>query len=156
MNRCCTPAPWRPVAVWITCGVLAAVFAFAAAPKIANPAAFAEAVYRYHLLPDALVNIAAVYLPWFEAVCAIALVAGSRFRRGALLAVAAMLLLFIGAMGINLYRGVDIACGCFSVSSGSDSMSWLNIARNIGLLAISVLAWRWTPPAGVPENLQRL
>lgn len=133
---------WRTGMAMIIRVFVAAIFAFAAWPKIADPAAFAEAVYRYHLLPDGFVNIAAIYLPWLEAACAVALVALAPLRRGALLWVAAMLLLFTGAMGINLYRGVNIACGCFSVSGG-ESMSWLNITRNIGLLLLVALAWRW-------------
>lgn len=151
MNPACAPASWRPTAAWITSGFLAAIFAFAAAPKIADPAAFAEAVYRYHLLPDGAVNLLAIYLPWLEAVCAVALITGTRYRRGALLGVAAMLLVFLAAMSINLYRGVDITCGCFSVSGG-ESMSWLNIARNIGLLLLAAIAWRWSPA----EKFQRL
>lgn len=143
------PAADRAWRAWMAVAIrlfLAAIFAFAAWPKIVNPAAFAEAVYRYHLLPDGLVNVAAVYLPWLEAVCAVALVAVAPLRRGALVWIALLLLLFIGAMGINLYRGVNIACGCFSVSGG-ESMSWLNIARNIGLLWLVALAWRWDPQA---------
>jgi len=147
MIGACTPAPWRPHVAWIGCVLLAAVFAFAAVPKIANPEAFSEVVYRYHLLPDALVNGVAVFLPWFEAVCALALVAGMRFRKGALLGVGLMLLVFIAAMAINLHRGVNISCGCFSVSGEGAAMSWINIARNIGLFAITALAWRWTPRA---------
>ena len=114
MNPACAPASWRPAAAWIICGFIAAV------------------------------NLLAIYLPWLEAVCAAALVFGRRFRRGELLGVGAMLLLFIGAMGINLYRGINLTCGCFSVSGG-ESMSWLNIARNIGLLLLAAIAWRWTP-----------
>lgn len=143
------PAPSRDWRDWMALAIrffLAAIFAFAAAPKIVDPAAFAEAVYRYHLLPDGLVNIAAVYLPWLEVVCAVALVVAAPLRRGALLSVAAMLVLFIGAMGINLYRGVDIACGCFSVAGG-ESLSWINMARNIGLLVLVALAWHWDPRA---------
>ncbi len=146
MMAFCAPSPWRPRAAQIVCAFIAVIFAVAAAPKIAGPAAFAEAVYRYHLLPDYAINLLAVYLPWFEAVCAAALAFGARFRRGALLGVCAMLLVFIAAMGINLHRGVDIACGCFSVTGG-ESMSGLNIARNIGLLALAAVAWRWTPGA---------
>ncbi len=141
MSARVTDRSWRDgIAVAIRI-FLAAIFAVAAWPKITDPKAFAEAVYRYHLLPDGLVNIAAVYLPWLEAVCAVALIAVAPLRRGALVWIAALLLLFIGAMGINLYRGVNIACGCFSVSGG-ESMSWLNIARNIGLLGLVALAWR--------------
>lgn len=151
MNSACTPAAWRPTAARIIAGFIALIFALAAAPKIADPAAFAEAVYRYHLLPDAAINPLAIYLPWFEAVCAAALVLGTRFRRGALLGVALMLAVFLAAMGINLYRGVNIACGCFSVSGG-EAMSWLNIARNLGLLWLAAIAWRWTPP----QKFQRL
>ncbi len=123
---------------------IAAVFLFAAWPKIRDPAGFAEAVYRYHLLPDALINPIAVFLPWFEAVCALALLAVPPLRRGALVGVGVMLLVFIGAVSINLHRGIDMACGCFSVSGG-EAMTWLNVARNVGLLFLTVLAWRWLP-----------
>jgi uncharacterized membrane protein YphA (DoxX/SURF4 family) len=125
---------------------IAAIFALAAWPKLLDPAAFAEAVYRYHLLPDAWVNPVAVFLPWFEIVCAIALAACAPLRGGAVLGIAAMLFVFIGAMSINLHRGLDVACGCFSVSGG-ESMTWWNVARNIGLLVLIVLAWRWSPQA---------
>ncbi|MBW7907677.1 MAG: DoxX family protein [Kiritimatiellae bacterium] len=139
-----TPS-WETTAAWIIALFIAAIFALAAAPKIAQPAAFAEAVFRYHLLPDSAINLFAVYMPWTEAVLALALIAGARYRKGALLLAIALLVVFIIAMSINLYRGVDIACGCFSVASTAESMSWLNIARNIGLIALALLAWRWTP-----------
>lgn len=152
MNNACTPSTWRPLAARIIALFIAAIFILAAYPKLQDPAAFAEAIYRYQLLPDGAVNLLGIYLPWLEAVTAIALVAGRRFRHGALLAVALMLCVFIAAMGINLYRGVNIACGCFSVGGGSESMSWLNIARNLGLLLLAAITWRWSPPAGAPTN----
>lgn len=138
---------WRNVAAWVMSAFIGAIFAFAAFPKIAHPAAFAEAVYRYHLLPDALINPFAVYLPWTEIVLAIALLLGTRFRKGALLLTIILLLVFIAAMGINMHRGVNIACGCFSVASSAESMSWLNIARNLGLIALAVTVWRWSREA---------
>lgn len=143
--------PWQRVMAVVCRWFVAAVFAFAAWPKLLDPAGFAEAVYRYHLLPDALVNVVAVYLPWLEAVCAVALILIPSLRAGALLTCAGMLVVFIAAMGINLIRGVDITCGCFSVAGG-EAMSWMNIARNIGLLLLIGLAWVWSPIGGSREN----
>lgn len=40
------------------------VFLYASFDKILHPAAFAEAVYNYQILPDAAVNLAALTLPW--------------------------------------------------------------------------------------------
>ncbi len=152
MNADAPATSWKTAAAWIIAIFIAVIFALAAAPKIAQPAAFAEAVYRYHLLPDSAINAFAVFMPWTEAILAIALLAGSRFRKGALLIAILLLLVFIAAMSINLYRGVDIACGCFSVASTAESMSWLNIARNIGLIILCALAWRWTPSKAAPQT----
>lgn len=143
--------PWQRVMGVVCRWFVAAVFAFAAVPKLMDPAGFAEAVYRYHLLPDALVNIVAVYLPWLEAVSAVALIIIPPLRAGALLACAGMLVVFIAAMGINLVRGVDITCGCFSVAGG-EAMSWMNIARNIGLLFLIGLSWVWSLPSPRPAE----
>ncbi|MCS6770521.1 MAG: DoxX family protein [Kiritimatiellae bacterium] len=146
---------WQKV-MGVVCRLfVAAIFAYAAWPKLRDPGLFAEAVYRYHLLPDALVNLVAIYLPWLEAVSALALIAIPRLRAGALAWCSALLLIFIFAMAVNLIRGVDITCGCFSVSGG-EAMSWINIFRNIGLLALAGIAWRWDPAtdpgAGAPRS----
>lgn len=144
MNDAAPQPSWRRTTAWIISIFIAVLFALAAFPKITHPEAFAEAVYRYHILPDGWINIFAVYMPWAEVAIAIALLTGIRLRKGALLLTIFLLIMFIVAMSINLHRGVNIACGCFSVENTSESMSWLNIARNIGLIILAILAWRWT------------
>lgn len=144
MNDTSPLTTWRRTTAWVISIFIAIIFAFAAFPKIAHPEAFAEAVYRYHLLPDGWINIFAVYMPWSEVAIAVALLVGTRLRKGALLLTILLLIMFIIAMSINLHRGVNIACGCFSVENTAESMSWLNIVRNIGLIILAILAWRWT------------
>lgn len=46
--------------------ILGGVFVFASFDKILHPASFAEAVYRYQILPDGLINLTAIVLPWLE------------------------------------------------------------------------------------------
>ena len=48
--------------------ILGGVFVFASIDKILHPAAFAEAVYNYQILPDNLINLTAIVLPWLELV----------------------------------------------------------------------------------------
>ena len=128
---------------WVACLALAGVLIAAAFPKISNPDQFALAVYQYQLLPTMLVNLVAVYLPWLEISCAAALVALPAARRGALLIVAGMLVVFTLAIAWVVIRGQAIPCGCFG---GDDSAAagWWSLARNCGLLALTALALRST------------
>lgn len=127
----------RPVLRW----VLAAVFAGAAVPKILSPHDFAVAVFRYQMLPYPWVNLVALCLPWLELLCAVALVAAPRWRDAALTIVLGMLLVFTAAIAFNLYRGIDIACGCFTVKPGARHMGWWNLGRNAVLILAGLLAW---------------
>lgn len=133
--------PWSWYAGCAARLVLAAVFLAACLPKIAHPHAFAESIYRYQLLHAAAINAAAVFLPWLELTAALALLAVPRLQRGAVLLVAVLLVIFTGAIAINLHRGVDIACGCFSVSESRGHIGWWNLARNAALLALLPFAW---------------
>lgn len=124
-----------------------AVFVLAALPKLQDPAAFALAIYRYHLLPPALVNFAALAMPWTELVAGAALVAGrGTLRRAAALLAAAMLAVFTAAIAASLARGLDIACGCFTLSPAAEAAGWKNLARNALLFAACLPPLLLPPP----------
>lgn len=121
---------------------LGAVFVAAAIPKIADPPAFAHMIYNYRLMPGGLVNALALVMPWIELVVGILLVAGV-WRREAALVAAALLLVFLGAIGWNLARGHAVDCGCFEVRSAGKTpeqllteMKWV-LLRDVGLLLLA-------------------
>jgi uncharacterized membrane protein YphA (DoxX/SURF4 family) len=114
--------------------LLGAIFLFSSAGKIADPEAFAAIVTNYRLLPPQLVWATAVIFPWIEATCGLALVLG-RFEKGAALLVSLMMIFFIGIILYNGYRGLNIACGCFSLSAQAPSDIGLNTIRNLFILA---------------------
>jgi putative oxidoreductase len=109
-------------------------------PKLLYPADFALAVYRFHLVPEVLVNAVAIYLPWLEAVCAVCLWFVPKYRVAALWIVLVLLAVFTSAIAINLLRGSAFGCGCFGSSSTDTPMSWMNVARNVGLVLLALLA----------------
>lgn len=116
--------------------ILGAVFIYASIDKILHPAAFAEAVYNYQILPDALINLTAIVLPWLELILGIFLAFGL-LREGSVSIVTLLLLVFLGAMVFNLARGLDIHCGCFSTSTeGTNNvpMVWYVIRDGLFLL----------------------
>ncbi len=94
---------------------LGGIFIYAAIEKIRHPDLFAEAVHNYRLLPIPLENLMAIGLPWIELGIGILLAAGLLTRSGALI-LGSLLVIFIIAIGINLWRGVDMACGCFTLT----------------------------------------
>ncbi len=112
------------------------VFIYAAIDKIVNPAQFARIVYNYHLLPGSLINFFALLMPWVEVTCGVSLIIGVLSRGGVLLA-NLLTISFIMALGINLFRGVDIECGCFTVSSKAKGGILELLIRDIGLLILT-------------------
>ena len=126
------------ILMWLARLAMAGIFLLAAKEKIADPGAFALAVYRYRILPSWGVNGFALVLPWVEVFAAVALLAPRRARlwraAGAGL-VAGMLALFTVAYGIALMRGISISCGCFNLSPDAVAGGWRSLAQNAALFA---------------------
>jgi uncharacterized membrane protein YphA (DoxX/SURF4 family) len=81
-------------------------------------------------------------MPWIELSVGLALVLGVWKREAALVA-AALLVVFLVAIGWNLVRGHAIDCGCFDVHSAGKSreelltdMRWV-LLRDAGLLVLA-------------------
>ena len=114
---------WKQDVLFALCArmILGAVFIYASIGKIIHPADFAKAVYNYQILPDTLINLTAVTLPWLELILGIFLILGF-WLPGAVLLSNLLLVTFFGALVFNLSRGLDIHCGCFSTSQQSPSL----------------------------------
>jgi uncharacterized membrane protein YphA (DoxX/SURF4 family) len=125
--------------------LLGVVFLYACWDKILNPAGFAEIIRNYQILPSPLVVPSALLLPWVELVCGISLIV-HRWTQGAALVVTLLMLIFMAALGYNMYRGVDVSCGCFTLDGKGTASMWSYMIRDTLLLvlAIGVMVYRKT------------
>lgn len=117
---------------------LGLVFVVAGYVKVQDPQGFAIAVANYQLLPEYLVRSASLILAWLELLCGLALVFGILVR-GAALCITLLMLIFLIAMGYNVYRGLDVACGCFSTDPNGAPLSALTLIRDVGLLLAGLI-----------------
>ena len=123
--------------------ILGGAFIFAAGAKISDPPAFAHEIFNFRLIPESLVNAAALWLPWVEMLAGLALVLGI-WRRISALLLAALLAVFVAALSINLARGRAVDCGCFGSSKTPKTTEQrladmrIAIARDALLLALLV------------------
>ncbi|MFH2066884.1 MAG: MauE/DoxX family redox-associated membrane protein [Pseudomonadota bacterium] len=116
--------------------LLGAVFLYASYDKILHPQDFARAVYNYQILPDTLVNVTALILPWLELLLGVCLVAGWWLPGAAMLSTGLMIV-FICALIFNQIRGLDIHCGCFSAGINEGPANLWTVARDVIFLAMS-------------------
>lgn len=117
---------------------LGALFILAGWDKIRHPAAFAEVVRNYMLLPSGMVAPVAILLPWIETVCGALLIIG-RLTLGGVVILNGLMALFTAALAINLIRGVDLSCGCFPVSAGGGRGAYIwHLLRDLAILAAGV------------------
>jgi uncharacterized membrane protein YphA (DoxX/SURF4 family) len=93
--------------------ILGFTFIYASLDKISHPDQFARIVFNYHILPRFLINVYAVTLPWVELFAGLFLIFGV-FTDSASLLICFLLSVFVVAISINLFRGVNLNCGCFS------------------------------------------
>ncbi len=129
--------------VWVVAGVV----------KLADPAATVRAVRAYELLPESVVPLVGHGLPVLEILVGLCLLAGIFVRTAAGVS-GAVLVAFVVGISSAWARGLQIECGCFGGGGGptqnaAAAYPW-DIARDVGLLALSALLVRW------PSSLWRL
>ena len=117
--------------------LLAALFLVTGALKAVDPAATAQSIANYHLLPAPFVPVAALYVPWLEIACAFALFT-SHLRRGGWLLALVLSIAFLIFTVSALVRGLDISCGCFGTSQRGN-LPWMALLDAV-MIAISLHA----------------
>lgn len=118
--------------------VLGGILLAACYDKILHPAAFAKIIYNYQILPGILVNPVAIALPWIELLLGLCLIFGF-WLPGAALLTNGLFMVFLAALILNLIRGINIHCGCFSTSATGEASTTLTILRDVGFTTMSVL-----------------
>jgi uncharacterized membrane protein YphA (DoxX/SURF4 family) len=109
------------------------IFIWASWDKLLDSVAFARVVHNYQIIPSSMVNLVAIILPWIELTCGLLLVLGL-LTKGSVFIIDSLLFIFILALGFNLYRGLDIICGCFTLSHEADNTMLYTLIRDVALL----------------------
>jgi putative oxidoreductase len=113
------------------------VFVWAGMVKAWNPMVFLDDIRSFEMLPDPYAALVAMFLPWLEIFAGLAVISGV-FRRGGLLLLNASLMVFLAAILIAWWRGIDIRCGCFGGSGDATSNYIELIVRDLVLLALGL------------------
>lgn len=126
------------VLTWVCRLFIAGLFIYAGAIKVIDPLTFAKQINAYQILPDHLINYAAIMLPWIELYAGFAMLLPVRHLRtaGTLLCLG-MLLIFVGAQISVLDRGLVIECGCFGKS---EQVSWPGVCKRVAYVFLAGLS----------------
>lgn len=132
--------------------ILGILLVWAALSKIANLNEFHADLAAYKLpLPDALLRLTAIVLPWLELMCGMLLLVGG-LRRAALVWAIVLFAIFVLATGQAWARGLEISCGCFKLDFLSENA--VRVFESVGfafsrallLLAGAIYVWRGRVP----------
>jgi len=99
--------------------IVGGIFIYAGVLKILDPVQFANDIDNYKTLPWFVSVRLALYLPWVEIFCGLAVLFRFLYR-GGLSILTALIAVFIAATFAAKMRGLDITCGCF----GHASKNW--------------------------------
>lgn len=125
--------------------LLGAIFVVAGALKVGDPLAFADSIWAFQIVPNAVVMPMALMLPIFEIAAGLLLIIG-RITGSAALAILLLTAVFTAAIGSALGRGLTLDCGCFGQGAPTVSGMWLDLGRDLLLLAGTSLLYfsiRW-------------
>ncbi len=131
--------------------IIGSVFIYQSICKIYQPILFARSIQNYQLVSDTIARQTAIFLPWFELTCGILLIIGI-LTPGAIRLIFIMLVLFVGAISINIIRGIDINCGCIINCFTNEPLN-RSLTHTLFLDLIYLLL---TIPIMISNNLGRL
>jgi len=99
---------------------------------------FTRDVANYQIVGPPFDVIAAFSVPWLEMIAGLCLMLGV-LRRGALLTIASLVVVFCISIGWAWFHNLDISCGCH----GTDApiQYWNKVAEFTGYFLL--LAWLW-------------
>ncbi|MGA3243005.1 MAG: MauE/DoxX family redox-associated membrane protein [Bacteroidota bacterium] len=129
--------PYLALLVRVFVGLL---FVVSSLEKIVDPAAFAQSIANYKMVPEWLVSLAATILPWLELLCGFSVLFGA-LTRGSSFLLSAMLVVFTLAVIVALARGLDISCGCFTQDPTAGKIGWLKILQNATLIVLTLFLY---------------
>lgn len=111
----------HPGVIWCVRLVVAGVLIYAGWQKIWIPLEFARLVREYHIIPEGLLNLVAVILPWLELVCGCCCITGFGLKGTAFL-LSALNSIFVIAILYRAWRMMESTgvaffdlsfdCGC--------------------------------------------
>ncbi len=126
--------------------LLGGLFFWSGLQKLGSLEAFYALAANYNVLPAQVNQFYAAALPWLEVMTGAYLLLGLFWRFTTSLA-CLLLLSFIIAIGIVLFRGDAIACGCFLGGGGGEQVvSWGLLGRDVLLLISAVYLFLVPPP----------
>ena len=118
---------WQALAIRL---VLGGVFVWAGIAKLVQIPSFIETVAAFDMFPTDWATPFALSVIWIELITGGLLLLDIWPRSNALV-VFGLLVVFIAALGINMYRGNDVTCGCFG-GDGEASLAW-SLLRDVFL-----------------------
>jgi uncharacterized membrane protein YphA (DoxX/SURF4 family) len=124
---------------------LGGVFLAAGGLKVGHADVFASEIAGFQILPHALIAPLALLLPFLELMVGVYLVLGL-FTRFAAWFAALEMLLFAGAIGSAVVRGIHTSCGCFGPSDTATT-SWPEVGRDLGFTLVAVIIALLAPGA---------
>lgn len=138
-----------PVILWLGAIGLGALFVASAMHKLRDLQHFAGSITGYDLVPRGLIPVLAPVIALAElgaGICALITPLAEALGRTGMITCALILLLYAGAIGINIARGnTAIDCGCFGFGARGPGLRRGMIVRNVGLAALALPAL--LPPA---------
>ncbi|GAB4170498.1 MAG: DoxX family membrane protein [Terrimicrobiaceae bacterium] len=138
------------VFAWILRATLAGIFIYAGLIKSSDSEAFLISIAPLTFLPETLILLTGIALPWLEILAGVFLLIPPTTRLGALL-ILSLCSLFIAVLVWALSEDIVVACGCFG--SAPDEAPTSDAMRAVifrdALLAVAALALalkpRWKP-----------
>ncbi len=135
--------------VILTCRIIMGVlFVFAAMSKIGDVASFSQQIHNFRMVPIWSENLFAMTLPWVELFAGLSMMLGIRPRGGGMI-VTVLMSVFVVAVVVALFLGLDIDCGCFGTAHATE-VGLVKLLENLGMLMLALIGTQAT--ATVPKT----
>ena len=119
------------------CYGIAGILLYSSIQHIFAPYAFLNSIINYRILSVDTSAIVAAWLPYYQLVIALALLAYPVLRFSALVLAVPLFAGFLLVQASALYRGLDISCGCYG-GDGSP-IGWRSMMAPAAGLAIALI-----------------